>query len=67
MSNERWVSPLQHTIAYELFKKHFTEINKIYWAFVPASNTIESNAKKQLSLIMIRNHSFLSMMRTTEE
>ena len=47
MSNERWESPFPHTIAYSLFKKHFTEINQIYWAFVPASNTIKSHAKKE--------------------
>lgn len=47
MSNERWNSQFPHTIPYNLFKRHFTEINQIYWAFVPASNTIKSYAKEK--------------------
>ena len=37
----RWKSPLPYTLAFNLFKKHYTELNEIYWAFVPASNTIK--------------------------
>ena len=48
MANERWCSPFPHTIAYNLFKKHFTELNQVYWSFVPAYNTIVSKAKKEL-------------------
>ena len=48
MSNERWNSPFPYTLAFNLFRKHFTELNQIYWSFVPAYNTIISKAKKQL-------------------
>lgn len=48
MANERWDSPFSCTLALNLFRKHFTELNKVYWAFVPASNTIFSHAKKAL-------------------
>lgn len=48
MSNERWQSPFLHTIAYNLYKKHVRELNKIYWAYVPATNTIKKAAKKAL-------------------
>ena len=44
MANERWVSPFPHTIPYLLFVEHFTELNNIYWAHVPAKNTIEKKA-----------------------
>lgn len=40
MSDERWISPFNNSLAYVLFMKHFTELNAIYWAHVPASNTI---------------------------
>ena len=49
MSNERWMSPFGKTIAFTLFSKHFTELNDIYWAHVPAASTIESKAKKALT------------------
>lgn len=49
MTDERWNSPFPHTIAYYLFKKHFTELNQVYWSFVPAYNTILSEAKKNLN------------------
>ena len=49
MANERWISPFSKTIAFTLFSKHFTELNDIYWAHVPAANTIESKAKKALT------------------
>ena len=49
LSNERWNSPFGKTIAFVLFSKHFTELNDIYWAHVPAASTIESKAKKALS------------------
>lgn len=48
MANERWNSPFNKTIAYTLFIKHFTELNDIYWAHVPAASTIESKAKQAL-------------------
>jgi hypothetical protein len=48
MSNERWVSPFPHTIPYLLFIEHFTELNNIYWAHVPAKNTIEKKALESL-------------------
>ena len=59
MSNERWNSPFGKTIAFVLFSKHFTELNDIYWAHVPAASTIESKAKKHLLLLLqILKHSF---------
>ena len=48
MEDVRWKSPFPYTLAFNLFKKHFTELNEAYWAFVPANNTIKSLAKKQL-------------------
>ena len=46
--NDRWESPFPHTIAFELFRLHFTELNNIYWAHVPAANTIIKKAKEAL-------------------
>ena len=48
MSSVRWNSPFPYTLAFNLFKQHFEEINRTYWAFVPASNTIKALAKKSL-------------------
>lgn len=48
MSNVRWESPFPYSLAFNLFKQHFEEINRSYWAFVPAANTIKSFAKKSL-------------------
>ena len=48
MEDVRWKSPFPYTLAFNLFKKHFTELNEAYWAFVPANNTIKALAKKQL-------------------
>ena len=45
MANERWESPFPYTLAYNLFKQHFTELNRVYWAFVPAKDTIKKAAK----------------------
>lgn len=45
MMQERWHSPFPYTLAFNLFRKHITELNKVYWAFVPASNTIKKAAK----------------------
>ena len=45
MANERWSSPFHCTLSFNLFKKHFTELNRIYWAFIPAASTIVSHAK----------------------
>ena len=47
-ANERWNSPFPHTIAFVLFKEHFTELNNLYWAHVPAANTIEKKALEAL-------------------
>lgn len=46
--DERWNSPFPYTLAYNLYKKHITELNKIYWAYVPANNTIKKHAKVAL-------------------
>lgn len=46
--NERWQSPYPRTIAYNLFIKHFTELNDVYWAHVPAASTIEKKALQEL-------------------
>lgn len=48
MTDVRWLSPFEHTIPFTLFRKHFTEINNAYWAFVPAANTIEKKAIESL-------------------
>ena len=48
MIDVRWKSPFPYTLAFNLFKKHFTELNNACWAFVPANNTIKSQAKKNL-------------------
>lgn len=48
MNNVRWESPFPYSLAFNLFKQHFEEINRSYWAFVPAANTIKSFAKKNL-------------------
>lgn len=48
MSNVRWESPFPYSLAFNLFKQHFEEINRSYWAFVPVANTIKSLAKKNL-------------------
>lgn len=44
MPEVRWTTPFPHSFAYKLFEQHFTELNKMYWANVPASNTIEKEA-----------------------
>mgnify|MGYP003269779713 CR=1 FL=1 len=48
MSNVRWNSPFPYSLAFNLFKQHFEEINRSYWAFVPVANTIKSLAKKNI-------------------
>ena len=48
MSNVRWESPFPYTLAFNLFKKHLEEINRSYWAFVPAANTIKALANQEL-------------------
>ncbi len=45
MADERWVNPFNYSMAYVLFMKHFTELNKIYWAHIPARNTIQKQVK----------------------
>lgn len=44
----RWNSPFPYTLAYNLYKKHILELNQIYWAYVPASNTIKKATQKAL-------------------
>lgn len=48
MNNVRWKSPFPYTLAFNLFKQHFEEINRSYWAFVPAANTVKALAKRNL-------------------
>lgn len=48
MEDVRWKSPFCNTLAFTLFKKHFTELNDCYWAFVPAAATIIGKSKKVL-------------------
>lgn len=50
MDDYRWKSQFSFSIPYALFNKHFTELNSIYWAHVPAANTIEKNALDALGL-----------------
>lgn len=45
---DRWTSPFPYTLAYNLFRQHITELNNIYWSFVPVSNTIKKSAKNAL-------------------
>ncbi len=47
--NDRWLSPFPYTLAFNLFRQHLTELNNVYWAFVPASNTIKKSAKIALA------------------
>lgn len=44
MKNVRWNSPFPYSICHKLFIEHLTELNKMYWAHVPAANTIEKEA-----------------------
>lgn len=46
--DERWFSPYNHTIAYTLFMRHFSELNDVYWSYVPAACTVEKKAKDGL-------------------
>lgn len=48
MADARWISPFPYTIAFRLFKQHFTELNNIYWSFVPVDSTIKKTAKSAL-------------------
>ena len=48
MEEIRWKAPYSNTLAFSLFKQHFEEISRSYWAFVPASNTIRKMAKDAL-------------------
>ena len=47
MADERWISPFKNSLAYYLFMKHFTELNDVYWAHVPASDTIIKHMKQK--------------------
>ena len=49
MGNVRWESPFPYSLAFNLFKQHFEEINRSYWAFVPTVYTIKTLAKENLS------------------
>lgn len=42
----RWKSPFKRSISYRLFSKHFTELNRMYWANIPAANTIKKRASE---------------------
>lgn len=59
MANERWESPFPYTLAYNLFKQHFTELNRVYWAFVPAKDTIKKAAKTPYQMTMLIPRAFL--------
>ena len=48
MADERCNSPFPYTIAFVLFKEHFTELNNVYWAHIPAASTIEKKALEAL-------------------
>lgn len=37
----RWETRFPHSLPYRLFIKHFTELNRNYWAHAPAATTIE--------------------------
>ncbi len=41
----RWKTRFPHSLPYRLFIKHFTELNRIYWAYTPAVTTIEKLSK----------------------
>lgn len=43
----RWDSPFSHSFAHRLFRQHFTELNDMYWSFVPAANKTEQQIKKE--------------------
>lgn len=62
--HERWKSPLLHTIAYELFRQHLTEINNIYWSFVPANETIKKEARIALESNNGDPRTFFSVNKT---
>lgn len=47
--NIRWKNNFNHSIAYELFIKHYTQLNEMYWANVPVINTIEKQVKEQFN------------------
>ena len=63
MNNVRWKSPFPYTLAFNLFKQHFEEINRSYWAFVPAANTVKALAKRNLMLQIRRNSLWFRMKR----
>lgn len=49
MRDVRWETPFKRSIPYYLFLKHLTELNEIYWAYVPAASTIEKKSQEALS------------------
>lgn len=42
----RWNSPFDHSIAFRVFNQHFTELNRMYWAYAPAVTKTEKEVKK---------------------
>ena len=55
---DRWTCFYDHTFVYDIFKEYHTEINQIYWSFIPCSDTIKAQTKGQhkgtiLSNIMV--------------
>ena len=50
MKFERWRTPKGATIAYWLFKAHHTQINDLYWAFVPPSNLANKKVRNVSAL-----------------
>lgn len=60
MTDVRWNTPFDYSFAYKLFEKHFTELNEMYWAHVPAANTIQKMAMEfQTSGDNIPTHFFI--------
>lgn len=55
---DRWTCFHDHTFVYDVFKEYHTEVNQIYWSFIPSSDTIKVQTKNQpkgtiLSSIMV--------------
>lgn len=75
MDNVRWNSPFPYSICRKLFINHMTELNRMYWAHVPAANTIEKNATnfhdagndKLTDYFLIRDQDDRRMAPTFEE
>lgn len=48
LTETRWQSPFDHSIAFRIFSQHFTELNRMYWAYAPAATKIEKDVQKLL-------------------